>query len=117
MLSKAAAAPTLTAAHFLSHFAACSNRSAALLQLSKVTKALADADECIRLRPDWDKGYYRQAAALEKLERWEEVGAGGSQRAQRAHTRGWRGGQAGGPCNAWEAGVPHCSGTPTWCCV
>ena len=34
----------------------CSNRSAALLQLSKTTKALSDADECIRLRPDWDKG-------------------------------------------------------------
>lgn len=32
-----------------------SNRSAALLQLAKTTKALADAEQCIRLRPDWDK--------------------------------------------------------------
>lgn len=100
--------PTLTTAHFLLPFVACSNRSAALLQLSKVTKALADAEECIRLRPDWDKGYYRQAGALEKLERWEEVGAGGSERAESVRARGWRGGQAGGPSNAWAAGV--------WCC-
>lgn len=32
-----------------------SNRSAAVLQLNKVSKALADADECIKLRPEWDK--------------------------------------------------------------
>ena len=29
----------------------CSNRSAALLKLKKITKALEDADECIRLKP------------------------------------------------------------------
>jgi len=51
-----------------------SNRSAALLQLSKTAKALADAEECIRLRPDWDKGYFRKAAALEALGRMDEVG-------------------------------------------
>ncbi|GAB4819088.1 hypothetical protein N2152v2_006134 [Parachlorella kessleri] len=50
-----------------------SNRSAALLQLHKVSKALADADECTKLRPDWDKGYYRRAAALEKLDRLDEA--------------------------------------------
>lgn len=54
----------------------CSNRSAALLQLSKTTKALADADECIRLQPDWDKGYFRKASALEVLDRKEEVRLG-----------------------------------------
>lgn len=52
-----------------------SNRSAALLHLSKTTKALADADACIRLRPEWEKGYWRKAAALEMLERLDEVGA------------------------------------------
>jgi hypothetical protein len=50
-----------------------------LLHISKTTKALADAEECIRLRPDWDKGYFRKAAALEVLDRLDEVGgwAGG----------------------------------------
>lgn len=50
-----------------------SNRSASLLQLSKTTKALADAEECIRLRPDWDKGYFRKAAVLEALGQLDEV--------------------------------------------
>jgi len=57
--------------------ACCSNRSAALLSLHKVSKALSDAEECIRMRPDWDKGHFRKAAALEVMERTEEVGAGG----------------------------------------
>ena len=56
-----------------------SNRSAALLQLSKTAKALADAEECIRLEPDWDKGHFRKAAALEALGRMDEVGAAGCQ--------------------------------------
>lgn len=50
-----------------------SNRCAALLKLSKTTKALADAEECIRLRPDWDKGYFRKGAVLEALEKMDEV--------------------------------------------
>ena len=33
-----------------------SNKSAALLKLKKVTKALEDAETCIKLKPDWDKG-------------------------------------------------------------
>ena len=53
-----------------------SNRSAALLQLSKTTKALADAEAAIRLRPEWEKGHWRKAAALELLERMDEVAAG-----------------------------------------
>lgn len=53
-----------------------SNRSAALLQLSKTTKAVADAEQCIRLRPDWDRGYSRKAAVLEVLGRLEEVRPG-----------------------------------------
>jgi tetratricopeptide (TPR) repeat protein len=50
-----------------------SNRSAALVQLSKLPKALADAEECIRLEPEWDKGYFRKGAVLESQGKLEEV--------------------------------------------
>ncbi len=43
-----------------------SNRSVALLKLKKVSKALDDAEECIRLRPEWEKGYFRKAAVQEE---------------------------------------------------
>lgn len=46
----------------------CSNRSAALLSLAKTTKAVADAEECIRLRPDWDKGYFRKVSRGDTLQ-------------------------------------------------
>ena len=51
----------------------CSNRSAALLKLSKANKALEDADECIRLRPEWDKGHFRRAQVLEMTGKHAEV--------------------------------------------
>ena len=51
----------------------CSNRSAALLQLKKSGKALEDAEQCIKLRPDWDKGFYRRGLALELADRYPEV--------------------------------------------
>ncbi|KAL0034449.1 hypothetical protein WJX79_002824 [Trebouxia sp. C0005] len=44
-----------------------SNRCAALLKLQKAGKALADADTCIRLKPDWEKGHYRKAMVLEAM--------------------------------------------------
>ena len=50
-----------------------SNRSAALLQLSKVQKALADAEACIKLRPTWEKGYFRKGSVLEGMEKAEEA--------------------------------------------
>ncbi|KAK9866194.1 hypothetical protein WJX84_009663 [Apatococcus fuscideae] len=50
-----------------------SNRCASFLKLSKVAKALADADQCIALKPDWEKGYFRRGLALEALERPEEA--------------------------------------------
>ncbi|KAL6780504.1 TPR6 [Auxenochlorella protothecoides x Auxenochlorella symbiontica] len=50
-----------------------SNRSAALLNLNKVTKALADAEACISLRPDWDKGYFRKGLALEAAGKGQEA--------------------------------------------
>jgi stress-induced-phosphoprotein 1 len=44
-----------------------SNRSQAFLKLSKITKAVEDADKCIQLAPDFVKGYHRKAAALAAL--------------------------------------------------
>ena len=41
-----------------------SNRSQAFLKLSKVAKAIEDADKCIALAPDFVKGYHRKASAL-----------------------------------------------------
>ena len=35
--------------------------------MSKVTKAISDADKCIELRPTWEKGYFRKGSALESM--------------------------------------------------
>lgn len=64
----------LTTAHRCTRLSARSNRSAALLKLSKASKALADAEECIKLRPEWEKGFFRKAAALEVMDKLQEVG-------------------------------------------
>ena len=53
----------------------CSNRSAALLKLKKAGKALEDAEVCIQQRPEWDKGHYRKALALELIQKYSEVHA------------------------------------------
>eukprot|EP00798_Chlamydomonas_sp_ICE-L_P030778 gene30778-35817_t len=50
-----------------------SNRSAALLKLKKVGKALEDAEECIKLRPEWEKGYFRKGAILEDQQQYDEA--------------------------------------------
>eukprot|EP00250_Pteridium_aquilinum_P006566 c16455_g1_i2 orf=228-1178(+) len=50
-----------------------SNRSAAFLSLLKVTKALADADMTIQLKPTWEKGYFRKGCALEAMDRLDEA--------------------------------------------
>ena len=42
-----------------------SNRSAAYASLRMWDKAIADGNECVRLRPDWAKGYCRLGAAFE----------------------------------------------------
>eukprot|EP00929_Paragymnodinium_shiwhaense_P000877 TRINITY_DN101082_c0_g1_i1.p1 TRINITY_DN101082_c0_g1~~TRINITY_DN101082_c0_g1_i1.p1 ORF type:complete len:423 (-),score=111.80 TRINITY_DN101082_c0_g1_i1:87-1355(-) len=52
---------------------AYSNRSAAYLKVSEAEKALADAEECVKLSPSWPKGYNRQAAALQALKRFQEA--------------------------------------------
>jgi len=34
---------------------------------------MADAEECIRLKPDWEKGYFRKGNAFETLAKTEEA--------------------------------------------
>eukprot|EP00618_Florenciella_parvula_P012013 CAMPEP_0119510522 /NCGR_PEP_ID=MMETSP1344-20130328/29484_1 /TAXON_ID=236787 /ORGANISM="Florenciella parvula, Strain CCMP2471" /LENGTH=93 /DNA_ID=CAMNT_0007547459 /DNA_START=45 /DNA_END=323 /DNA_ORIENTATION=+ len=43
--------------------------------VANARKALVNADECQSLRPDWSKGHFRRAAALERLERPSEAAA------------------------------------------
>ena len=44
-----------------------SNRAAAFHGLNKSGKALADADKCIALKPEWVKGWFRKALVLEAM--------------------------------------------------
>ena len=41
-----------------------SNRAFAFTRLGQAARALADADEAVRLRPSWPKGHFRRAEAL-----------------------------------------------------
>lgn len=50
-----------------------SNRSAAYLSNGEAEKALEDADACIKLKPDWAKGYCRRGAALHKSKKYMEA--------------------------------------------
>jgi len=50
-----------------------SNRSAAYCKLQEYQKALEDANECIKLKPDWSKGYGRKASALEFMGRYADA--------------------------------------------
>lgn len=50
-----------------------SNRSAALLKLNKLAKALADAEECVKLDPSWDKGWMRKGMVLESQGQLQQV--------------------------------------------
>ncbi|CAI5506849.1 unnamed protein product [Closterium sp. Naga37s-1] len=70
---KAAAIYTQAIKEAPDNHALYSNRSAAFLQLSKLTKALADAEAAIRLNPAWEKGYYRKGCALEAMKRYDEA--------------------------------------------
>lgn len=62
-----------------------SNRSAALLKLNKLAKALADADECLKLDPSWPKGWMRKGLVLESQGQLQQVRLCGRQ-AQRMCT-------------------------------
>ena len=49
-----------------------SNRSAAYLKKGDATNALADAENCLGLKPDFAKGYSRKGAALHGLKRFND---------------------------------------------
>lgn len=49
-----------------------SNRSAAYLKKGEAENALADANACLKLTPDFDKGYSRKGAALQALKKFDE---------------------------------------------
>jgi len=50
-----------------------SNRSAAHMKASNISKALKDAERCIELQPSWAKGYSRLGAAQQGLKRFEKA--------------------------------------------
>ena len=50
-----------------------SNRSAAYLAKGDADGAFKDAEECIKVKPDWAKGYVRKGAALHKAARYEDA--------------------------------------------
>ncbi|KAM3310383.1 hypothetical protein ACQJBY_031214 [Aegilops geniculata] len=50
-----------------------SNRSLCHLRIGEAHDALVDANACIRLQPDWPKGYWRKGAALTALKDHKEA--------------------------------------------
>jgi stress-induced-phosphoprotein 1 len=50
-----------------------SNRSACYINLNNFQKALEDAEQCIKIKPDWAKGYLRKGMAEFKLDKLEEA--------------------------------------------
>ncbi|CDR96457.1 tetratricopeptide repeat domain containing protein, putative [Babesia bigemina] len=50
-----------------------SNRSGAYASMNMYQEALADAQQCVTLKPDWPKGYSRKGLALYKLGKMEEA--------------------------------------------
>ncbi|KAL6637600.1 hypothetical protein ACP70R_025172 [Stipagrostis hirtigluma subsp. patula] len=50
-----------------------SNRSFCLLKIGDAEDALFCANACIRLQPEWIKGYYRKGAALMSLKEYKEA--------------------------------------------
>eukprot|EP00123_Amoebidium_parasiticum_P010095 comp19887_c1_seq1/m.24073 comp19887_c1_seq1/g.24073 ORF comp19887_c1_seq1/g.24073 comp19887_c1_seq1/m.24073 type:complete len:819 (-) comp19887_c1_seq1:85-2541(-) len=50
-----------------------SNRSACLLELGDTENAMKDAEEVVRLKPEWFKGYLRIALCYERMGRYEDA--------------------------------------------
>ena len=50
-----------------------SNRSACYFNMGNGQLALADADKCIEIKADWDKGHQRRAMALQNLGRFDDA--------------------------------------------
>ncbi|CAA7404015.1 unnamed protein product [Spirodela intermedia] len=70
---KAAALYTQAIKSEPSNAALYSNRSAAFLHLVKLSKALADAETTITLKPQWEKGYFRKGCVLEAMGRYDDA--------------------------------------------
>ncbi|XP_021310041.1 ankyrin repeat and protein kinase domain-containing protein 1-like isoform X1 [Sorghum bicolor] len=49
------------------------NRSLCHLRIGEANKALLDANSCIKIRPEWLKGYYRKGVALMSLREYKEA--------------------------------------------
>jgi DnaJ family protein C protein 8 len=50
-----------------------SNRSAAYMKASHVSKALRDAEKCVELKPQWSKGFNRLGVAQQGLKRYDQA--------------------------------------------
>ncbi|RIA87702.1 beta-lactamase-like protein [Glomus cerebriforme] len=50
-----------------------SNRSASYYQCNKWAEAIKDADQVIRIKPEWPKGYFRKAEANLQLGKYDEA--------------------------------------------
>ncbi|CBZ25847.1 stress-inducible protein STI1 homolog [Leishmania mexicana MHOM/GT/2001/U1103] len=50
-----------------------SNRAGSWQNLNNFEKAAADSEQCIRLRPDWLKGYFRLGVAMESMSKYDEA--------------------------------------------
>lgn len=50
-----------------------SNRCAAHLKLADGILALADADTCLKLKPNWAKGHMRQGSSFVLLQQFDEA--------------------------------------------
>lgn len=50
-----------------------SNKSGALINVSKFQEALEAAEECLKLSPQFSKGYQRKGTALENLGKNDEA--------------------------------------------
>ncbi len=49
-----------------------SNRSACYFNQGKSSSALQDAEKCIEIKSDWDKGHQRRAMALQQMGHFDE---------------------------------------------
>ncbi|KAL6893647.1 hypothetical protein ACP4OV_007745 [Aristida adscensionis] len=50
-----------------------SNQSFCHLKIGEAEDALAYANDCLRLKPEWQKGYYRKGSALMSLKEYKEA--------------------------------------------
>lgn len=59
--------------HYSDNSTIHSNLSQTYIKMENFDKALFHANETIRIKPDWAKGYYRQGMALMKLNKFQEA--------------------------------------------